>query len=336
MDKLRKSLSKATHRKKLMLRIVFDILGILAVSSGIFAIQFGTDPFRRGFFCNDESIQHPVLEDTVSVALASGVGFFLPFITIIVVEFILRHGEILCLVPRKSSSRGQKSWLNSAYSINIAFIFGMAVNQFLTEIGKNSIGRLRPHFLTLCSPDYSKFNCSDGYITADVCTSNDIDMMKEARLSFPSGHSSFVAYTMLFLILYIEGRVCCKNVVVLKPVFQLICFCLAFYTCLSRISDYKHHWSDVLSGAVLGIAVCLCVVFAMTDFSRYLFNRDYSCSEDAENLTVETVRAESVEDPDLQYDANYRPRASKSGVPSVEAPQDPPHLSHVINMSEDL
>lgn len=35
---------------------------------------------------------------------------------------------------------------------------------------------------------------------------------------------------------------------------------LALACCLSRISDYKHHWSDVLGGALLGTIVCLYTV----------------------------------------------------------------------------
>lgn len=53
------------------------------------------------------------------------------------------------------------------------FVFGAAMSQSLTDIAKYSIGRLRPHFLDVCRPDWSKINCTGGnYIEDFVCTGN--------------------------------------------------------------------------------------------------------------------------------------------------------------------
>lgn len=37
-----------------------------------------------------------------------------------------------------------------------------------------------------------------------------------------------------------------------KPALQVLFAAAAFYTGLSRVSDYKHHWQDVLAGLTLG------------------------------------------------------------------------------------
>ena len=82
-------------------------------------------------------------------------------------------------------------WLCGVYA---CFLVGAAVNVVLTDVGKYTVGRLRPHFLAVCKPDFSKLNCTTGFhknfITNYECT-GDKDLIKEARLSFPSGHSSF-------------------------------------------------------------------------------------------------------------------------------------------------
>ncbi|KAK1135489.1 hypothetical protein K0M31_000080 [Melipona bicolor] len=79
------------------------------------------------------------------------------------------------------------------------------------------------------------------------------------RLSFPSGHSSFSAYTMIYLALYLQLRMTWKGSKLLKHFLQLLCLLMAWFTALSRVSDYKHHWSDVLAGSTLGTIVALVV-----------------------------------------------------------------------------
>lgn len=61
------------------------------------------------------------------------------------------------------------------------FIFGCAVSQSFTDIAKVSVGRMRPHFLDVCKPDYSKINCSLGYITNYTCL-GEASKVQEARL----------------------------------------------------------------------------------------------------------------------------------------------------------
>ncbi|BFY99222.1 hypothetical protein BsWGS_02262 [Bradybaena similaris] len=317
--------SRLTQRKRILLRVISDVICILLVAAGIFGIKFGSNPYKRGFFCDDESIKHPFLEDTISVTLAACIGMFLPLVVIIILEFLLRKKGRGYVVSTNKTFGKSASWIYSIYNTIIVFVFGMAVTQFLTEVGKYSIGRLRPHFLTLCNPDWTKVNCSAGYITDDVCTSTDTEMMTEARLSFPSGHSSFSMYCMLYLILYLEARLSCQAVTLVRPLSQLFCFCLGFFTCLSRISDYKHHWSDVLSGSVLGMVVCILVVLSVSDFGHVLRIRASICKAD-NGVLAASVNHTVEEEPDTHY--NGRPL--QDSQPSRQTS----NLSHIVKIEQ--
>lgn len=129
----------------------------------------------------------------------------------------------------------------------------------VVDVGKKMVGRLRPHFLTVCQPDYSKFNCSLGYITADVCTNPDCEKIAEARLSFPSGHAAVSGFVSLVTALYIEHVLRVPSL--LKPLVQYILICIGLAGALSRIPDYYHHWSDVLIGLLIGWLHALYVVY---------------------------------------------------------------------------
>lgn len=89
----------------------------------------------------------------------------------------------------------------SVYNNLVWFYFGAASSQLVVDIGKYTIGRLRPHFLDVCKPDV---NCDDDvnktrYIEDFTCTGVKSYKFTDSRLSFPSGHSSLSFYCMVYL-----------------------------------------------------------------------------------------------------------------------------------------
>lgn len=76
-------------------------------------------------------------------------------------------------------------WVYESYYVLGVFLFGCAAQQLTTDVMKYTIGRLRPHFYTLCKPSY---NCTPGstdYVTDFTCTNpefmNNRRLMKEMR-----------------------------------------------------------------------------------------------------------------------------------------------------------
>ncbi|XP_071549441.1 putative phosphatidate phosphatase isoform X2 [Panulirus ornatus] len=249
---------------KYIIRIIVDFTLLCTVAIPILLFFLLGKPFERGFNCDDESLRYPYKDSTVSTGVLYVVGMFLPAISMCLLEWWrVRQeavGKSIFVFNREASS-----WFWASYTTIGTFLFGCACSQLSTDIAKYSVGRLRPHFVSVCKPDWSKINCTEDYVDPIPCTSEDAHRMKEARLSFPSGHASFSAYTMIYLAIYLQVRFKFKGPKLVRPFLQFVCLMMTFYTCLSRISDYKHHWSDVLSGFILGTTVAILISQYVSD-----------------------------------------------------------------------
>lgn len=63
-------------------------------------------------------------------------------------------------------------------------------------------------------------------------------------------------------------RVSRKYLGLIKPLFQYLLMCLVLFTGFTRISDYKHHWSDVLTGIIQGTFVAIICAFFVSDLYK--------------------------------------------------------------------
>ncbi|KAK3521712.1 hypothetical protein QTP70_015816, partial [Hemibagrus guttatus] len=153
------------------------ILPICSVTGLPFAIlTLQHEPFKRGFFCNDDSIKYPLKDDTISYQLLGGVMIPVTLLTMIIGECVSVY-----LKRIKSKSSFSNSYVACLYKAIGTFLFGAAMSQSLTDIGKYSIGRLRPHFLDVCKPDWNSINCSSGAYIEKFSCSGDPKMVNEAR-----------------------------------------------------------------------------------------------------------------------------------------------------------
>ncbi|XP_061527938.1 phospholipid phosphatase 1-like [Phyllopteryx taeniolatus] len=261
--------------------ILLDITCLILVGLPFFILTPQHSPFKRGFFCDDESIRYPLKEDTISYQLLGGV--MIPFTLIVII-----CGEWLSvyLTHIKSKRLGHK-YAACVYKAVGCYLFGAAASQSLTDIAKYSVGRLRPHFLAVCKPQWDRINCKAGrYVENFTCT-GDSFLVDEARLSFYSGHSSFSMYCMLFLVLYIHARLKAKWARLLRPTVQFFLLATAVYVGLSRVSDYKHHWTDVLAGLLQGGAVAFFTVFCVSNFFQQPVEAGVSQEEGGQHTSLQ-------------------------------------------------
>ncbi|MBN3321761.1 PLPP3 phosphatase, partial [Atractosteus spatula] len=253
---------KDNSKRKLL--ICMDIFCLILAGLPFLIIETSTiTPYHRGFYCDDESIKYPYKNgDTISDAVLCAAGILIAILSIIIGECYRIH----------YLNEGSKSFISNPYVSTLykqvgVFIFGCAVSQSFTDIAKVSVGRMRPHFLAVCEPDFSRINCSDGYITDYFCKGEE-SRVQEARKSFFSGHASFSMYTMLYLAFYLQSRFTWRGARLLRPLLQFTLIMMAFYTGLSRVSDHKHHPTDVLAGFVQGALVAYCIVFYVSDLFK--------------------------------------------------------------------
>lgn len=239
--------------------ICLDVFCLIMAGLPFAVLNIQHKPFKRGFFCSDYSLKYPFKDDTISYQLLMGI--MIPFSL-----FIIIFCECFSVYLRSRASFTYE-YVVCVYKSVGSFVFGAALSQSLTDIAKYSVGRLRPHFLTVCKPDWNLIDCKSGYIENFTCT-GDSTLTNEGRLSFYSGHSSFSMYCMLFLALYLQSRLTSGWSRLVRPTLQFFFIATALYVGLSRVSDYKHHWSDVLTGLIQGAIVALITVFYVSDLFK--------------------------------------------------------------------
>ncbi|XP_013879012.1 lipid phosphate phosphohydrolase 2 [Austrofundulus limnaeus] len=278
------------HGKKLLL-IAVDIVCVFvaALPSAILTLRF--KPYHRGIHCDDESISYPYRRDTITHGTMAAVTITCSLVIITTGEAYLVHTNRL----RSNSQFNQ--YLSALYKVVGTFLFGAAVSTSLTDLAKFSIGRPRPNFLSVCAP----VSCN-GYMLQINCTGKPRNVT-ESRLSFYSGHSSFGMYCMLFLSLYIHARMKGKWTRLVRPTIQFFLVSFSLYVGYTRVSDFKHHWSDVLVGLLQGALIAVLTVRYVSDFFK---QRPSPCTPAEQTEEEQLERKPSLQPSDSQQGNHYR------------------------------
>ncbi|XP_057661486.1 phospholipid phosphatase 5 [Diorhabda carinulata] len=169
------------------------------------------------------------------------------YMTMVCVPMIIYIGH--WLLARKNRTTIPEI-IQSVYGLTLAY----CLNGIITCVLKLSVGRPRPNFYFRCFPE--------GYGTdIDNCDGEYHGQM-DGRKSFPSAHASFIFTCMIYMILYINTRLdlkrprFCKGIIISM---MTTLFLFASVVAASRTADYHHHFSDVISGALIGSAIAYIV-----------------------------------------------------------------------------
>nr|AIY99931.1 lipid phosphate phosphatase 3 [Eimeria tenella] len=242
------------------------------------------DPPVRGFYCNDTTIRYPLKAETVPASVATALVIGIPIVIFVAIEllntFVVEKNSLAsielkcCSLPRI---------VGNMYVVCGGFAFGILLNFSLANVAKLCIGRLRPHFLAVCQPNWGSLKCSDStgdlYVDQYECRGADQAAIKEARLSFFSGHSSNSSCAMLYTIIYLQCRLSkasagplmatfrqrlrsnsradwlVDTAAALRPFIQGALLIPCLFIALSRVMDFFHHPGDVLTGLIVGTLI---------------------------------------------------------------------------------
>lgn len=285
-------------RLKSIARIGFDLIIFAGLCLSEVALRKWFKPYKRGFFCNDESLQYPYRESTISTVFLVTTVLAVPSSVMLVVE-LFKQLSPAANEKRKSPHQGSmgsngggggsKSGcrigerLMHCYMQIGYYLFGLALCLVSTHITKYTVGRLRPHFFAVCQPQLPDGStCKDSfnygrYIEEYECMGQNHTTTTMAQLgqSFPSGHASIFFYAMVYLAIYLQAALSTRASKLLKHLLQFIFILFAWYVALTRISDYWHHWADVVAGTLLGsliafvVAVYVARIFARKPLQRH-------------------------------------------------------------------
>ncbi|XP_056639598.1 phospholipid phosphatase 2-like [Diorhabda sublineata] len=212
----------------------------------IILLEFGVIPsVQQGFYCEDPVISHKYRQETISPVTLGVTAFLLPTIMVLLTEFLVTESI-------------KNINIYSVVFYEIECLVGVTNTLFITSIAKVLVGEHRPHFLDSCQPNTAK-NCTAGqFIPNFICTNENLAVIDivDASLSFPSGHSSISWFIGIFTSYIIHSKMPVVNAgYITKQFFICICITWSLLCSLSRITDRRHHWWDVLIGSILGIGI---------------------------------------------------------------------------------
>ncbi|CAE6433268.1 unnamed protein product [Rhizoctonia solani] len=228
------------RRTKLLLTYGIDwVVTIIIIV--LFYLLDEIEGYKRQFSLTDTSIQH-------TFAVHERVPPWLLYIVALIAPAAIM--PIVNVLTVRSWWDWHNSWLG--------LLLGLGTTGSLTQVVKVTVGRPRPDMLDRCQPRANSQNAPVyGLASADICTTDNHERLKDGFRSFFSGHSSLTFAGLGFLSFYLAGKLHLfdqrghtgKAWIALAPLTG------ALLVAISRTMDNRHHWQDVLVGSIVGLVL---------------------------------------------------------------------------------
>ncbi|XP_055594566.1 putative phosphatidate phosphatase isoform X1 [Uranotaenia lowii] len=241
-------------RLRMSLPSIFDVTTVGLVISFIVICNYGWFPWvtKRGFYCDDRSIQRPFTGDTITAKMIIISGFVPLFLIWLTEAIFYTPSSLDCTKTGPVQTRCRESFRQSWYWFK-KYARVLILKLLIVDVIKVLVGEHRPHFLDTCKPNVV---CEGSeYVSTYVCTNTEDKsyFIRDASKSFPSGHSSTSVYAVVFVIWYLQRRVPKMRSCMALLLCQTAVGIWALVCSLSRIFDNRHHWWDVLAGSIIGL-----------------------------------------------------------------------------------
>uniref|UniRef100_A0AAF5DFV1 AcidPPc domain-containing protein n=1 Tax=Strongyloides stercoralis TaxID=6248 RepID=A0AAF5DFV1_STRER len=212
-----------------------------------FGVRQLLTPTIRGFSCSDTSIRNEFYTNTISTKHLLFVTLALPLPIIIGSIFINNLRKNIALTPSVIAAQTSHFYLH--YLI-IYFIMTVGL-----EFIKCKVGRLRPHFITVCQPDLSICDKNpNAWIDEVICNTTE-RRNRNIRTSFPSGHTAAAVFATFYIFNFVKTIIKSKalEAVIFKYGIIISYVVWAFICAITRVTDFWHFPSDVFCGGFFGM-----------------------------------------------------------------------------------
>ena len=132
----------------------------------------------------------------------------------------------------------------------LSFLQSLCITLVITEILKLFVSRHRPNFLNYCKYDFD----------TGLCTAKPFHI-RDSKMSFPSGHASISFSSAVWIFLFL-GKIMQNKEEIWWLLVRLVPIFIAIFISATRLVDYMHYPSDVISGAVLGSGIAVFIFFS--------------------------------------------------------------------------